>query len=43
MHWWVVSRTRKTTRTEVKGKNLSLTSKQITKQNYVIQKQEHKN
>jgi len=38
-----MSRTWKTTRTKVKGKGLSLTSKQKTRQDYVIQKQEHNN
>ncbi len=33
-----MSRTQKTTRTKVKGKNLSLISKQRTKQDYVIKK-----
>jgi hypothetical protein len=38
-----MSRTQRTTRTKVKGKGLSLTFKQKKKQDYVIQKQEHKN
>jgi hypothetical protein len=39
----ILSRTQRTTITKAKGKDLSTTSKQITRQDYVFQKQKHKN